>query len=162
MPFIFKLAANLLLEFGCSHVYSQHEVVNDCKSTVPFKFLQLMKMHFNSHMGLDLCFKLINGSPIWYASFTNEIFGQLLCSYNRYAGNLNMKAVSFTHLVERILIVSEMSQRQSPFSWPAFENLKPHKYHYRDVNISQIADAHWLALKNYILVQNTSLLLVVS
>ena len=41
MPFIFKLAANLLLEFVCSHVYSQHRAVNDCKSTVPFKFLQL-------------------------------------------------------------------------------------------------------------------------
>ena len=39
IPFIFKLAAKLLLEFVCSHVYSQHEVVNDCKSTVPFKFL---------------------------------------------------------------------------------------------------------------------------
>ena len=62
-PFIFKLAANLLLEFVCSHVYSQHEVVNDCKSTVPFIFLQL-KLIFNSHMGLDLCFELINGSLI--------------------------------------------------------------------------------------------------
>ena len=39
--FIFKLAANLLLEFVCSHVYSEHEVVNDCKSAVQFKFLQL-------------------------------------------------------------------------------------------------------------------------
>ena len=53
----------LLLEFVCSHVYSQHGVVNDCKSTVPFKFLQL-KLFFNSHMGLDLCFELINGSLI--------------------------------------------------------------------------------------------------
>ena len=58
MPFIFKLAANFLLEFVCSHVYSQHGVVNDCKSTVPFKSLQL-KLIFNSHMGLDLCFKLM-------------------------------------------------------------------------------------------------------
>ena len=41
MPFIFKLAANVLLEFVCFHVYSQHEVVDDCKSTVSFKFLQL-------------------------------------------------------------------------------------------------------------------------
>ena len=41
VPFIFKLATNLLLEFVSSHVYSQHEVVNDCKSTVPFKFMQL-------------------------------------------------------------------------------------------------------------------------
>ena len=40
-------------------------------------------------MGLDLCFQLIN------ASFTNEIFGQLLSNYNHYAANLNMKAVSF-------------------------------------------------------------------
>ena len=30
-----------------------------------------------------------------YASFTNEIFGQLLSNYSRYAANLNMKAVSF-------------------------------------------------------------------
>ena len=51
---IFNLAANLLLEFVCSHVYSQHEVVNDCKSAVPFKFLQLN--YFNSHMEIDLCF----------------------------------------------------------------------------------------------------------
>ena len=52
-------------------------------------------MYFNSHMGLDLCFQLIHSSLIWYASFTNEIFGQLLSNYNRYAANLNMKAVSF-------------------------------------------------------------------
>ena len=45
-------------------------------------------------MELDLCFKLINGSLILYASFTNEIFGQLLSSYSRYAANLNLKAVS--------------------------------------------------------------------
>ena len=80
---------NLLLEFIRSHVYSQHEVVNDCKSTVPFKFLQLILIR------LDLCFELINGSLIWYASFTNEIFGQLLSNCSRYAANLNMKAVSF-------------------------------------------------------------------
>ena len=49
MPFIFKLAANLLLEFVCSHVYSEHEVVNDCKSTVQ---ISTIKMHFNSHMEL--------------------------------------------------------------------------------------------------------------
>ena len=96
-PFIFKLATNLLLAFVCSHVYSQHEVVYDCKSTVPFKFLQL-KLIFNSHMGLDLCFEWINGSLIWYASFTNEIFGQLLSNYSRYAANLNMKAVRFFSL----------------------------------------------------------------
>ena len=41
MSFIFKLAANLLLEFVCSYVYSQHEVVNIAKKAVPFKFLQL-------------------------------------------------------------------------------------------------------------------------
>ena len=35
--FIFKLAANLLMEFVRSHVYSQHEVVNDCNGTVLFK-----------------------------------------------------------------------------------------------------------------------------
>ena len=57
-------------------------------------------MHFNSHMGLDLCFKLINGSVIWYASFTNEVFEQLLSNYSRYAADLNIKAVSFfTHPV---------------------------------------------------------------
>ena len=54
-----------------------------------------IKMHFNSQMELHLCFKLINDSLIWYASFTNEIFGQLLSNYSRYAANLNMKAVSF-------------------------------------------------------------------
>ena len=53
-----------------------------------------IKMHFNSHMGLDLCFKLINCSLI-YASFTNKIFGQLLSNYSRYAASFNMKAVSF-------------------------------------------------------------------
>ena len=57
--------------------------------------ISTIKMHFNSHMGLDLCFKLINGSLIWCASFTNEIFGELLSNYSRYAANLNMKAVSF-------------------------------------------------------------------
>ena len=31
----------ILLQFVCSHVYSKHEVVNDCNSTVLFKFLQL-------------------------------------------------------------------------------------------------------------------------
>ena len=41
MPFILKFAASLLLEFVCSHVYSQLEVVNDFKSTVPFKLPQL-------------------------------------------------------------------------------------------------------------------------
>ena len=46
-------------------------------------------------MELDLCFKLINSLLIRYASFTNEIFGQLLSNYSRYAANLNMKAVSF-------------------------------------------------------------------
>ena len=30
-----------------------------------------------------------------YASFTNEIFGQLLSNYSRYATNLNMETVSF-------------------------------------------------------------------
>ena len=30
-----------------------------------------------------------------YASFANEIFGQLLSNYSRYAANLNTKAVSF-------------------------------------------------------------------
>ena len=30
-----------------------------------------------------------------FASFTNEVFGQLLSIYNRYGANLNMKAVSF-------------------------------------------------------------------
>ena len=52
-------------------------------------------MHFNSHMGLDLCFKLINSSLIWYASFTSELFGQILSNYSRYAANLNIKAVNF-------------------------------------------------------------------
>ena len=35
------LATNLWLEFVCAHVDIEHEVVNDCKSAVPFKFLQL-------------------------------------------------------------------------------------------------------------------------
>ena len=46
-------------------------------------------------MELDLCFKLINGLLIRYASFTNETFGQLLSNYNRYAANLNMKVSVF-------------------------------------------------------------------
>ena len=52
-------------------------------------------------MELDLCFKLINGSLIWYTSFTNEIFGQFLSNCSRYAANFNMKAVTlfFTHPV---------------------------------------------------------------
>ena len=29
-----------------------------------------------------------------YASFTNEVFGQLLSNYSRYGANLNMKAVN--------------------------------------------------------------------
>ena len=36
-----------------------------------------------------------------YASFANEIFGQLLSNYSRYEANLNMKPVSFfTHPVQ--------------------------------------------------------------
>ena len=93
MPFIFKLAANLLLEFVCSHVYSQHEVVNEQK----YSSIQIptTKMHFNSHMELDLCFKVIDGSLILYASLTNEILGQRLSNYSRYAANLNRKSASF-------------------------------------------------------------------
>ena len=37
-----------------------------------------------------------------------------------------------------------------------------HKYHYQHVNISQMANAYRLALKICILVQNASLLLVVT
>ena len=61
--FHIQISRELIAGIVCSHVYSQHGVVNDCKSTVPFKFLQL-KLFFNSHMGLDLCFELINGSLI--------------------------------------------------------------------------------------------------
>ena len=52
-------------------------------------------------MELDLCFKLVNGFT-YLICFTNEIFGQLLPNYSRYAANLNMKAVSFffTHPVQ--------------------------------------------------------------
>ena len=56
MPFIFKLAANLLLEFVCSYVYSQHDVVNIAKKAASSIQISTIKMHFNSHMGLDLCF----------------------------------------------------------------------------------------------------------
>ena len=48
--------------FVCLHVCSQHEVINDCKSTVPFKFLQL-KFIFNSYMELDLCFRGCSYEP---------------------------------------------------------------------------------------------------
>ena len=55
-----------MLEFVCSHVYSQHEVVNIANySSVPFhpKYssiqISTIKMHFNSHMRLDLYFKLM-------------------------------------------------------------------------------------------------------
>ena len=64
MPFIFKLTANLLLEFVCFHLHSQHEVVNDCKKYSSIQISTINKMHFNFHMGLDSCFKLINGSLI--------------------------------------------------------------------------------------------------
>ena len=38
-----------------------------------------------------------------YVSFTNEIFGQLLSNYSRYAANLSMKAVRFfTHPVRAV------------------------------------------------------------
>ena len=57
-------------------------------------------MHFNSHRELNLCFRLINGSFIWYALYTPEIFRQLLSNYSRYAAHLNMNAIRFlTHLV---------------------------------------------------------------
>ena len=51
-------------------------------------------------MELDLCFNCFHLFDN-YASFTDEIFGQLLSNYSRYAANLNMKAVSFffTHPV---------------------------------------------------------------
>ena len=75
-PFKFKLAGNLLLEFD-----------NSISLTIT--------MHFNSHRELDLCFRLINGSPIWYALYTPEIFRQLLLNYSRYAANLNMNAIRF-------------------------------------------------------------------
>ena len=34
----------ILLQLVCSHVYSKHEVVNDCNSTVLFKSLQLKRI----------------------------------------------------------------------------------------------------------------------
>ena len=54
-------------------------------------------------MELDLCFKVIDGSFNLYASFTNEILGQRLSNYSRYAANLNRKSASFffTHLYSR-------------------------------------------------------------
>ena len=54
-------------------MYNQREVDNDRKTTVPLRFTSLIIM----------------------LRFTNEIFGQLLPNYSRYAANLNMKAVSF-------------------------------------------------------------------
>ena len=59
-----ELIAGICL-FLCYHVYSQHEVVNDCKSTVPIQ-ISTIKMDINFHMELDLCFKLINGSLICF------------------------------------------------------------------------------------------------
>ena len=42
-----------------------------------------------------------------YASFTSEIFGQLLSNYSLYAANLNMKAVSFflTHPIQCVQLL---------------------------------------------------------
>ena len=37
--------------------------------------ISTIKMHFNFHTGLDLCFKLINGSLISYASFIMRYLG---------------------------------------------------------------------------------------
>ena len=51
-------------------------------------------MHFNSHRELDLCFRLINGSLIWYALHIPEVFKEPLSNYSRYAANLNMNAIS--------------------------------------------------------------------
>ena len=57
-------------------------------------------------MGLDLCFKLINGSPTVFDTVRLLMrylgnFPQLVSIHSRYASNLNMKAVSFfTHSVE--------------------------------------------------------------
>ena len=41
------------------------------------------------------CYRLINGSLIIYASFTNEIYEQLRSNCSHYAANLDIKAVSF-------------------------------------------------------------------
>ena len=40
-------------------------------------------------------FLLIEFCPIRFMLFTNEIFGQLLSIFSRFAANLNMKTVSF-------------------------------------------------------------------
>ena len=55
------------------------------------------------------------GLFIWYATFTNEIFGQLLSNFSRYAANLNMKADSFfTYPVQKFSWDSSFAQK---FTW---------------------------------------------
>ena len=79
---------------------AQHEVTNDCKSTVPFKFLQLKYILTPTWNQISVL--VLTKTEIWfhvgvnsvhlfdnYASFTNEIFGQLLSNCSRYAINLN-------------------------------------------------------------------------
>ena len=53
--------------------------------------ISTIKLHFNSHMELDLCLLMVHLFDN-FILFTNEIFGQLVSNYSRYAANLNMNA----------------------------------------------------------------------
>ena len=79
MPFIFKLAANLLLAWNLS--VPMCTLDNDCKSTIPYKFLHVaVKIATWNYI-----YVLINGNLFGdYALFINEIFGQLLSNYSCY------------------------------------------------------------------------------
>ena len=70
-----RIQINLLLEFVFSHVCSQHEVVNDCKSIIQ---ISTIKMHFNSHM--EWIYVLINVHL--FDNYTSFIL------LMRYLGNL--------------------------------------------------------------------------
>ena len=74
--------------------------------------ISTIKMHFNSHMGLDLCFKLING---W------------LSNYSYHAANLNINAVSFflltLYVVSTIVGCSQLGwQTLSAHPWRLIAN----------------------------------------
>ena len=98
----------------CSHVYSQHEVVNDCMqkySSIQIRFMFQLMVHLFDN----------------YALFTNAMFGQLLSSCSRYAANLNMKAVSFFLLIHIFFTRARTSSFTMALRWPKWLQDKLHE-----------------------------------
>ena len=99
MPFMFKLAANLALELDNFQCIANRTWLLLCERKVPCKFYSFINsrtisMHFNSCSDLNLCFRSINDSLIWYASYTYEIFRDVCQIIVAMRLILNVKAIS--------------------------------------------------------------------